>query len=657
MRPGTLLALSGLGLGLGLLGSWLGWPVLAVRACFALAIVAGLVEIAPAGLRGVIHERSLDINFLVTVAVAGAVLLGEWSEAATVVFLFSAGETIESVTFARTRRSVQALMAIAPDTARVKRASGREDAVPVDEVPVDSIVAVRPGDRIPLDGVVVAGESSVDQAPITGESLPADKAVGDTVFAGTINRAGYLEIRTTKPFSENTLAKIVQMVESAQSQKAPSQRFVERFARVYTPAVVIGAVLLAALPPLLFGQPLVPWFNRTLVLLLVACPCALVVSTPISVIAAIGNASRNGVLIKGGQYLEHAGTVNVVALDKTGTLTRGIPEVQRVYALNGMPEADLLRLAAAAESQSEHPLGAAIVRAARRRGLRDLPPTQRFRAAAGNGVSAQVDGISLVLGKPSWIERSGASLDSARASLAALADAGQSAVVVARDGGAGTAKELLGVIAVADELRPAAIETVRRLQASGLERIILLTGDNAATGRVIARQVGIAEQDVYADLLPEEKARAIQDLVAQHKHVAMVGDGINDAPALAAATVGIAMGVAGSDVALETADVALVADDLSKIPWVLDLSRRAAQTIQVNVALALGLKAIVLVLAALGIANLWLAIAADTGASVLVSLNGMRLLGKVQLPSAADVAALPHRYGLDNEDEHAGHDH
>ena len=656
-KEAVLLAIAGVALGAGFLADSLGW-LLPARVCFLVAVLAGMVEIAPAGWQGVVHERSLDINFLVTVAVLGALLLQQWSEAATVVFLFSLGEAIESFTFARTRRSIQALMAIAPAMAQVKEGD-HERPVPVEDVPVGATVVVRPGDRIPLDGTVTEGRSAVDQAPITGESVPVDKAPGDAVFAGTINTAGYLEVRTTRPFAENTLAKIVQLVEHAQSEQAPSQRFVDRFARIYTPVVVVGAVLLAVLPALLFGEPLVPWFNRALVLLLVACPCALVVSTPVSVVAAIGNASRNGVLIKGGQYLEDAGTVKVVALDKTGTLTHGVPEVQRVVALNGVVERDVLRLAAAAEARSEHPLARAIVRAARRDAELDgaLPPVSDFRAEAGSGVRATAGDTTLAVGRPEWIESLGVPLAAARDVLAEIAGAGHSAVALARGTGGQPPAQVLGVIAVADALRPTAQDTVRALRQSGLQRVVLLTGDNDATARAIARQAGIRDEDVFASLLPEDKARIVQELLARHGQVAMVGDGVNDAPALAAATVGIAMGTAGSDVALETADVALVADDLAKLPWVLRLSQRAARTIRVNVALALGIKAVVLLLAALGIANLWLAIAADTGASVLVSLNGMRLLGKVQLPSSADVASLRRRYGLGEEDEHAGHVH
>ena len=365
-RELLLLGVSGVCLGVGLAVALLGWPEPLRIGLFLIAILAGAVEIVPRGLRGVWLERSLDINFLVTVAVAGAIGLEQWAEGATVVFLFSLGETLESLTLARTRRSIQALMAMAPDTAQVQRPDGSEVTQPVEQVAVGAIVVVRPGDRIPLDGMVVAGHSAVDQAPITGESVPVEKASGATVYAGTINQHGYLEIRTTKPLAENTLAKIIHLVEAAQSEKAPSQRFVERFARIYTPAVVVGAVLLTIIPPLVFGEPLVPWFNRSLVLLLVACPCALVISTPVTVVAAIGNASRRGVLIKGGAYLERAGTVRVVAFDKTGTLTRGVPEVVTVTPCADLSAADLVRVVAAAEARSEHPLAQAVVRAGRR---------------------------------------------------------------------------------------------------------------------------------------------------------------------------------------------------------------------------------------------------------------------------------------------------
>jgi Zn2+/Cd2+-exporting ATPase len=652
----ALVAISGACVGAGILGEVLGWPEAITIALFLTAILAGAVEIVPAGLRGVIQERSLDINFLVTIAVAGAMLLGQWGEGATVVFLFSLGELLEDVTLERTRRSIQALMAMAPETAQVRATGGAERTMPVEQVPVGSTVIVRPGDRIPLDGVVSLGESSVDQAPITGESVPVDRLPGDTVYAGTINGAGYLEVRTTKPFAENTLARIIHLVETAQSEKAPSQRFVERFARVYTPAVVLGAVLVTIVPTLVFDQPLIPWFNRALVLLLVACPCALVVSTPVTVVAAIGNASRNGVLIKGGAYLERAGTLRAVAFDKTGTLTRGVPEIQRVVPLNGKSPEDILTLAAAVEQLSAHPLAEAIVRAARRAGVRRLPAAQGFRSTVGSGVQALVDGQEVLIGRPKWMDAHGVAWHGARSVLEELAGLGQTPIVVAAGPYRGP-MQAVGIIAVADEVRPTAKATVEALRRGGVDRIVMLTGDNAATAHAIAAQVGILPQDVKAELLPEGKLEAIQQLVRQHRQVAMVGDGVNDAPALAAATVGIAMGAGGSDTALETADVALVADDLTRLPWVLNLSRRAARTIQVNVAFALATKFIVLALAAAGIANLWLAIAADTGASIAVILNGMRLAGHLPLPAAADRNKLRQRYGLAEEAEHAGHAH
>ena len=686
-RELLLLTVSGVCLGAGLAAALLGWPESLRIGLFLAAILAGAIEIVPRGLRGVWLDRSLDINFLVTVAVAGAIGLEQWAEGATVVFLFSLGETLESLTLARTRRSIQALMAMAPDTAQVQRPDGSEETQPVEQVAVGAIVVVRPGDRIPLDGVVIAGHSAVDQAPITGESVPVEKAPGATVYAGTINRHGYLEIRTTKPLAENALAKIIHLVEAAQSEKAPSQRFVERFARIYTPVVVVGAVLLTIIPPLVFGEPLVPWFNRSLVLLLVACPCALVISTPVTVVAAIGNASRRGVLIKGGAYLERAGTVRVVAFDKTGTLTRGVPEVVTVIPCADLSAADLVRVAAAAEARSEHPLAEAVVRAERR--LSAETPVESsatafsivlshislrfaadetlsasdFMAFPGQGIRAVVGDRLLWVGRPDWLRANGFDPTDVTDRLSTITAAGQTPILVGQqDDRAGEPTEhrqLLGIIAVADEVRPQAAETVAALRGQGVRRVALVSGDNTVTAQAVAQQVGIAPEDVRAELLPEEKLAAIQEYARNEGHVAMVGDGVNDAPALAAATIGIALGTGGSDAALEAADMALVADDLNRLPWVLQLSRRAARTIRFNVGFALLTKLLVLGLGALGIANLWAAIAADTGASIIVILNGMRLLGKAPstAESAASDAALRRRFGLSAQADHHGHSH
>ena len=655
-REFVLVALSGLFTGLGLLGEFLAWPDPLTIALFVTAIVAGGIEIVPRGLIGVFREKSLDINFLITIAVAGAVILGEWGEAATVVFLFSLGEALESATLARTRRAIQGLMAMAPEIAQVKDADGTESTARVEDVRVGATVVVRPGDRIPLDGTVLLGQSAVNQAPITGESVPVDKTLGDVVYAGTINTTGYLEVTTTKPFAENTLTRIIHLVEEAQSEKAPSQRFVERFARVYTPLVVVLAVIVAFLPPLILNEPIIPWFNRALVMLLIACPCALVLATPVSVVAAIGNASRNGVLIKGGAYLERAGALRAVAFDKTGTLTRGLPEVKTILPLKGLTEREILALAAAAESRSEHPMGEAIVRAARLAGVAELAAVDRFLSVPGSGIEATVGGTHLMIGKPAWLEAAGLRLGETSARLAELSRQGQSAIVVAR-GEDGCAAEPVAIIGIADELRPTAAQTVAELRRMGVQRIVMLSGDNQTTAEAIARQAGIHPDDVKGGLLPEGKVAAIRELVRQHGQVAMVGDGVNDAPALASATVGIAMGAGGSDTALETADVALVADDLTRVPWVLNLSRQAARTIKLNIALALITKAAVALLAIFGLANLWMAIATDVGATVLVILNGMRLLGGVSTEAHHDADAARSRYGLGTEDPHAGHAH
>ena len=660
-RELLLLGVSGVCLGVGLAAELLGWPETLRIGLFLVAILAGAVEIVPRGLRGVWLERSLDINFLVTVAVAGAIGLEQWAEGATVVFLFSLGEALESLTLARTRRSIQALMAMAPDTAQVKRPDGSETTQPVEQVVVGAVVVVRPGDRIPRDGVVVAGHSAVDQAPITGESVPVEKAPGATVYAGTINRNGYLEIRATKPLAENALAKIIHLVEAAQSEKAPSQRFVERFARIYTPVVVVGAVLLTIIPPLVFGEPLVPWFNRSLVLLLVACPCALVISTPVTVVAAIGSASRRGVLIKGGAYLERAGTVRVVAFDKTGTLTRGVPEVVTVTPCADLSAADLVRVAAAAEARSEHPLAQAVVRAGRQLAAEAPTGSAADPPSASDFVALPGQGIRAVVGDR--LRANGFDPAEITTRLAAITAAGQTPILVGQqEGRAGEPTErrrLLGIIGVADQVRSQAAETVATLRAQGVRRVVLVSGDNHLTAQAVAQQVGIAPEDVRAELLPEEKLAAIQEYARNEGHVAMVGDGVNDAPALAAATIGIALGTGGSDAALEAADMALVADDLNRLPWVLQLSHRAARTIRFNVGFALLTKLLVLGLGALGIANLWAAIGADTGASIVVILNGMRLLGKAPSAtgSAAPDAALRRRFGLSARTDHHGHSH
>lgn len=646
-RRALLTAGSGAALLLGFAIGVLGQPPPYPQAFFAIAIALGGYPVARSGLYGVIRSRSVDMNILMTMAVVGAAAIGEWAEGATTIFLFAVGNALEGYTVDRARGAIRTLMELAPNQAQVKR-NGSEVSVPVDRVGVGEVVVVRPGEKIPMDGRVVSGSSSVNQAPITGESLPVDKSPGDEVFAGSINELGYLEIRVTKPYSENTIAKIIDMVEEAQAQRAPSQRFVDRFARYYTPSVIAIAAVVATMPWLAFGQPFSTWFFRSLVLLVIACPCALVISTPVSIVSGIARAARLGVLLKGGAYLEEAGSLRVVAFDKTGTLTVGRPEVTDIIPLpaagdgRSLSAGELLRLATAIESRSEHPLAAAVLRRAYEEARHSRADEARyhplevgdFEAVAGKGVRATIDGEPYYLGSSRLFQELGVSTGGIEGQLQALREAGKTVLIV------GTERRLMGIIALADGIRPGARAAVASLRRAGIERVVLVTGDHEGTARAVAQAVGADEY--RAGLLPEDKVNVVKELMEKYGKIAMVGDGVNDAPALAASTVGIAMGVAGTDVALETADVALMADDLSKVAYTIALSRRSRHTIRQNIIFSLAVKAIFLALTIPGFVTLWLAILADTGASLLVTMNGMRL--------------LRYRGPLVNG-EHAGHHH
>ncbi len=639
-RRALLTAASGLALLAGFALEVFGQPSPYPQVFFALAMLLGGYHTARSGLYGLVRSRTLDMNVLMTTAVLGAAAIGQWAEGATVVFLFALGNALEGYTMERARGAIRALMELAPNQARVKRGSS-ELSLPVEEVQVGDIVVVRPGEKIPLDGRVVSGSSSVNEAPITGESVPVEKTTGDEVFAGAINELGYLVVEVSKPYAENTIAKIIHMVEDAQAQRAPSQRFVDRFSHYYTPAVIAVAAATAVLPWLLLGQPFDAWFYRALVLLVIACPCALVISTPVSIVSGIARAARLGVLLKGGTYLEESGSLRVVAFDKTGTLTVGRPEVTDVIPLRRdggtgreLSPGELLKLAAAIEARSEHPLAAAVLRRVDddvRNGHLSYAEERAhevadFEAVMGKGVRAKVDGDTYYAGSPRLFEEMGLSPGTIEDKLRVLREDGKTVLLV------GTERELVGMIAVADRLRPGAEAAVAALRRANVERIVLLTGDHEETARAIARAVGADEY--RAGLLPEDKVAAVKQLRAEYGKVAMVGDGVNDAPALAASTVGIAMGVAGTDAALETADVALMADDLGKVAYTIGLSRRALATIRQNIAFALVIKAAFLALTFPGLVTLWLAIVADTGASLLVTLNGMQLLGY----GGADVA-------------------
>jgi Cd2+/Zn2+-exporting ATPase len=584
---------------------------------FAIAIGLGLLAIGRRTLAA-LRTRTLDINVLMVLAVAGAVALGDHAEAATVIFLFAVAQWLEARTLERARNAIHALMDLTPAEALV-RDGGVERRQPVDAIALGSIVVVRPGEKVPLDGEVVAGQSAVNQAPITGESLPVDKAAGDALFAGTINGRGALEMRVTRLRRDTTMARIIHLVERAQAQRAPAQALVERFARIYTPAVIALAIAVAVVPPLVAGGGWATWTYRALVLLVVSCPCALVISTPVSIVAALAAAARKGVLIKGGVHLERTSRVRCVAFDKTGTLTRGVPEVVDVLALGtraGAAEA-LVSLAASVEQRSTHPIAQAIVDHAAAAHI-SAAPASNVADLSGRGAEGDVDGARVVLGNHRLFEERKLCSSAIHAYLERAASAGRTPVLVARDGHA------VGVITVADRARPAGRDAVALLRQQGVESIVMLTGDSRSTATAIAAELGV--DDVRADLLPEDKVAAIEDLRRQYGSVAMVGDGVNDAPALATADVGIAMGAAGSDAALETADVALMASELLKIPYTFRLSRRTVRNIRANLTISIVMKAAFLVAAVTGVATLWMAVVADTGASVIVIANALRLL-------------------------------
>jgi Cd2+/Zn2+-exporting ATPase len=620
-RRQALVWISGLMLGLGLALHALGWDAAAAPrayvplACFVVALAAGVgATIGKAWTA--LRVGSLDINVLMVIAAAGAAVLGEWSEAATVVFLFAVAQALEVRTLERARNAIRALMELTPSEALLRDAAG-ERRVAVDSIVPGAVIVVRPGEKIPLDGAVVAGNSEVNQAPVTGESLPIEKLPGDEVFAGTINGRGALDIRVTRLRRDTTLARIIHLVERAQAQRAPSQTLVERFARVYTPAVIVLAVAVAVLPPLFLHGSAHDWVYRALVLLVVSCPCALVISTPVSIVAALAGAARKGVLIKGGAHVERTSAIRCIAFDKTGTLTRGRPEVVDVVALDGVRAAVIVSLAASIEHRSTHPIAQAILDHAASVHI-DALPADGVTTLPGRGAEGRVAGEPVLLGNHRLFEERQLCSTAVHAHLDAIEAAGRTPVLVARNG------RVCGIIAVADRVRSAGRATVDLLRAQGVARIVMLTGDTVGTARAIAGTLGVDEW--CAELLPEDKVNAVKALRARYGTVAMVGDGVNDAPALASADVGIAMGAAGSDAALETADIALMADELLKIPYALRLSRATVRNIKANLAISLVLKAAFVVAAIAGVATLWMAVLADTGASVIVIANAMRLL-------------------------------
>jgi Cd2+/Zn2+-exporting ATPase len=590
---------------------------------YVASMLVGAYYFAREAFEELFREHEVGIELLMTVAAVVATVMGAPGEGAMLAFLYSISEAAEGYTGEKTRAAVRALMDLAPKTALVRRPEG-EIEIPVEELRVGDVFIVKPGQAVPTDGIVVVGSSSVNQAPITGESVPVEKRQGDTVFAGSINGEGALEVRATKAFAENTIARIIHMVEDAQERKGNSERFIDRFGKRYSPAVLGVGILMAIVPPLLTGAPWLQWIGRATVFIVAAAPCALVISIPITLVAALGTAARKGVLIKGGVYIEELARIRVVALDKTGTITHGTPEVTEFHELPPPPGAQLppraqaIAMAAGVEARSQHPLAQAVLRYATQQGIKPID-VEDFKSLTAFGAAGRVAGQTVYVGSPDLFEvRLGVKLDASRALIERLQREGNTVIVV---GGEGAAWAL---IAVRDTIRPNAAAAIRALHEVGVTKVVMLTGDNARTASAIAREVGIDE--VYADLKPEDKAVRVRELTAREGHVAMVGDGVNDAPALAEATVGIAMGAAGTDVALETADVALMGDDLEKLAYALTLAKRNQRIVRQNLVLSVLVIGVLVMGAVLGRFTLPIAVIGHELSEFVVIASGLRML-------------------------------
>lgn len=583
---------------------------------FILAIIVGSYEISKRGIAS-LKVKNLDMNVLMLIAIFGATLIGEFSEGALVVFLFSIGNSLQSFTMSKTKKSISSLIELAPNEALLKTRSGNK-TVPVETLKVDDIILIKPGTRIAIDGRVIDGHSMVNQAAITGESIPVEKNIGDGVYAGTINGHGFLEIQVTKVFKDTKLSNIIRLIQEAQSKKAPIQQTVDKFANYYTPFVVILAVLIATIPPVLFVQPFEIWFWKALILLVISCPCALVISTPVAIVSAIGNASKEGILVKGGVYIEEIGRVDVIALDKTGTLTKGNPVVTDIQVIDDTNCPDPLRIAGVLENSSEHPIAKAIIAEANKKGYSLNFKVKNFKAIIGKGVEGVIEDTHYYLGNMRLFEEIGINIDKIRDVNNDNQKGSVSKIIL------GTKEKIISVFTLSDDLRSDSKEAIRCLNRMDIEKVVMLTGDNEGTANSIATKLEL--EDFRSNLLPEDKLTIVDEYIDKGKRVAMVGDGINDGPALAKANVGIAMGAIGTDSALETADIVLMGDELMKIPYIIDLSKKTIRIIKQNIVFAISLKAIFMTLAVLGLANMWMAIVADTGAAIIVILNGMRLL-------------------------------
>lgn len=612
-RHGIVTVLSGALVVSGFIASFLNYRDISVLLYF-MAVVIGGFYFARSALYS-IKTLTPDMNLLMAIAVIGAMFIGQWEEAATVTFLFSLGNALQSYTLDKTRNSIKELIKLSPKEATIKKGDA-EIRIKTALIRIGDIMVVKPGEMISMDGVAINGSSYVNEASITGEPMPVQKNPGNEVFAGTMNEKGALEVRVTRLAEDNTINKIIHMVEEAQANKAPAQEFIDRFSRYYTPAVIFFALMIAVLPVLLFSEPFYPWLYRALVLLVISCPCALVISTPVSIIAAIGNASKKGVLVKGGIYLEEIGRTDVVAFDKTGTLTYGKPSVSDVLIFGQHTREEAMGIASALESRSEHPLATAILKDGHN-GNSGVKSLAEFESIPGKGVRGIIDGKEYFIGSLKLFENMKVS-DEAIAAVEALQKEGKTPVAL------GTKDGIMAVISIFDELRPESRQVVSSLHRSGVKEVLMITGDNEKTARAISEMIGL--DGYYAGLLPADKASLIDKLKEKFGKVVMVGDGVNDAPALAKSNVGIAMGATGSDTALETADIALMSNDISKLEFIIKLGQKTLSIIKENIAFAIFIKALFIILAISGLANLWMAVFADMGASLIVILNGMRLL-------------------------------
>ncbi|APC47914.1 ATPase [Virgibacillus halodenitrificans] len=562
-----------------------------------------------------LKNRSLDMNVLMSAAAIGAALIGEWFEGATVVWLFALGNVLQNNSMEQTRKSIRGLMDLAPAEAWLKTSNGMS-RVPAEQVSLNSLIIIKPGERIPLDGEIVKGSSSINQAPITGESIPVNKTLGDQVYAGTINEHASLEVKVTKLLEDTTIAKIIHLVEEAQDQRAPAQAFIDKFASIYTPIVFVLAFGIMIIPPLLGLGGWSEWIYKGLALLIVACPCALVISTPVAIVSAIGNAAKQGVLIKGGTFLEKAGEIDAIAFDKTGTLTEGKPNVSEVHTFHGS-EQKLIAIARTLEEYSTHPIAHTIVEYAKKQEIETIEASN-FTNIAGKGVQAMINDETYYAGNPKLFKEMGVDLKPVADSIKRAIGHGKTIVLI------GTRQMILGMIAVSDSLRPTTVNALQQLDNIGVKQIVMLTGDNEGTAKMISKETKVNRY--FAELMPEDKVDTIKKLQEEGHSVAMVGDGINDAPALATSELGIAMGGAGTDTAMETADIVLMADNLEKLPYTIRLSRKALSIIKQNIAFSLLIKLAALILIFPGWLTLWMAVLSDTGAAVLVILNALRLL-------------------------------